>query len=264
MTAIRKYPRTRHILDSRLQPGDEDLTAAGFEEIAGRHLAVEEKVDGANAAISFSEDGRLLLQSRGHYLSGGARERHFARFKSWAHGIKDVLWPVLKARYIVYGEWVYAKHTIYYDALPHYFLEFDVLDRETDRFLSTPVRRSLLSSLPLLSVPVLHEGLVRGPHELTSLTGWSRYKSPEWRANLAAAIAASGQNAALVMRQTDLSDLMEGLYVKVEEGGTVLARFKYIRPNFLTAVLASESHWLSRPILPNRLVDRCAGSGSLR
>src|SRR5262249_47776899 len=116
MMEIRKYPRTRHILDSRLQPGDEDLTAAGFKEIAGRHLVIEEKVDGANAAISFSEDGGLLLQSRGHYLTGGPRERHFARFKSWAHGIKDVLWPVLKTRYIVYGEWTYAKHTNYYDA----------------------------------------------------------------------------------------------------------------------------------------------------
>ncbi len=264
MTAIRKYPRTRHILDSRLQPGDEDLSAAGFEEIAGRHLVVEEKVDGANAAISFAEDGHLLLQSRGHYLTGGPRERHFALFKSWARGIRDALWPVLKARYIVYGEWTYAKHTIYYDALPQYFLEFDLLDRETDRFLSTPARRSLLSSLPLSSVPVLHEGPVSGPLALTSLIGRSRYKSPEWRAHLAAATAASGQNPSLVMRQTCLSDLMEGLYIKVEEGGAVLSRFKYIRPDFLTTVLASESHWLSRPILRNLLAERCADPGGPR
>ena len=27
MTGIRKYPRTRHILDSRLQPGDYDFPA---------------------------------------------------------------------------------------------------------------------------------------------------------------------------------------------------------------------------------------------
>ena len=31
---------------------------------------VEEKVDGANAAVSF-EDGKLVLQSRGHVLTGG-------------------------------------------------------------------------------------------------------------------------------------------------------------------------------------------------
>ncbi|MEQ9621919.1 MAG: hypothetical protein RLO37_08190 [Coleofasciculus chthonoplastes F1-TOW-03] len=37
-------------------------------------MAVEEKVDGANAAISFSPDGQILLQSRVHYLTGGERE----------------------------------------------------------------------------------------------------------------------------------------------------------------------------------------------
>ena len=60
----------------RLQPGDEDLSQIPFSEIAGRNLAVEEKCDGANSAVSFSADGELLLQSRGHYLTGGYRERH--------------------------------------------------------------------------------------------------------------------------------------------------------------------------------------------
>ena len=35
---------------------------------------VEEKIDGANSAVSFDGDGGLLLQSRGHYLTGGYRE----------------------------------------------------------------------------------------------------------------------------------------------------------------------------------------------
>ena len=63
MQSIRKYPRTQHIEGSRLQPGDEDLDAAPFARIAGRHLVVEEKVDGANCGISFSPSGDLLLQS---------------------------------------------------------------------------------------------------------------------------------------------------------------------------------------------------------
>jgi hypothetical protein len=104
-----------------LQPGDEDLGRAGFEKIAGRNLVVEEKVDGANAAISFNTDGSLLLQSRGHYLTGGPRELHFSHFKAWAHGLYNRLWQALGPRYLVHGEWVYAKHTIFYDALPHYF-----------------------------------------------------------------------------------------------------------------------------------------------
>lgn len=76
-----KYPRTQHLAGSRLQPGDEDLRQIPFSEIAGRHLVVEEKIDGANSALSFDEHGNLLLQSRGHYLTGGYRERHYNLFK---------------------------------------------------------------------------------------------------------------------------------------------------------------------------------------
>ncbi len=263
MTQIRKYPRTTHILDSGLQQGDEDLKSAGFKEIAGRYLVVEEKIDGANAAISFDENGRLLLQSRGHYLTGGPRERHFDLFKSWANGLKDQLWPVLGARYIIYGEWTYAKHTIFYDALPHYFLEFDVLDRERDRFLSTSARQELLSDLPISSVPILHSGSVERPSELTQLIRPSLYKTAKWRVHLTVAAKISPHNPELVMRQTDRSDLMEGLYIKVEED-VVVDRFKYVRRDFLSTVIDSESHWLSRPILPNRLANGCTNlwSGS--
>jgi hypothetical protein len=253
MSTIRKYPRTRHILDSRLQPGDEDLSAVGFADIAGRHLVVEEKMDGANAAISFDADGRLLLQSRGHYLTGGPRERHFNLLKGWASGIREALWPVLGERFIVYGEWLYAKHTVFYDALPHYFLEFDVLDRETGRFLATPERRRLLAGLPVVSVPVLHEGRIGSPAELTALIARSAYKSERWRERLAAEAAVAPHRPDIVQRQTDPSDLMEGLYIKVEEDGAVTGRFKYVRRDFLTAVVNSESHWQSRPILPNQL-----------
>ncbi|MEO0841723.1 MAG: RNA ligase family protein, partial [Cyanobacteria bacterium J06643_5] len=84
MKQIYKYPRTHHIRGSRLQPGDEDLNDIPFAEIKNRYVVVEEKVDGANAAISFSADGRIQLQSRGHYLTGGPREKHFNLFKQWA------------------------------------------------------------------------------------------------------------------------------------------------------------------------------------
>ena len=71
MIQILKYPRTQHIEGSRKQEGDEDLDSAPFSEIANRHIVIEEKMDGANSGISFSDDGELLLQSRGHYLNGG-------------------------------------------------------------------------------------------------------------------------------------------------------------------------------------------------
>lgn len=254
---IRKYPRTRHIEGSRLQPGDEDLDAVPWKDVRGKYLVLEEKVDGANCAVSFDEHGKLLLQSRGHYLMGGAREKHFNALKPWAQSHANDLRDVLSDRYVMYGEWLYARHTVYYDQLPHYFLEFDLLDLETDRFLDTPSRQALLAGSPVVSVPVLAARPFTSLATLRALVGPSLYKSPRWREALAEA-AATGESARFgdverAIQQTDPSDEAEGLYLKVEHGGEVLARYKWVRASFLTAVADSESHWLDRPIVPNGL-----------
>jgi hypothetical protein len=55
----------------------------------------------------------------------------------------------------MFGEWLYARHTIAYDELPHYFLGFDILDRDTGSFLSADCRHALLAGSPVQSVPVL-------------------------------------------------------------------------------------------------------------
>ena len=123
---LKKYPRTPHLTGSKLQVGDEDLSQVSFSELEGKYVVAEEKCDGANSAISFDEKGEMYLQSRGHYLTGGYRERHYNLLKQWANVHRDVFFQVLGSRYIMYGEWMYAKHSVYYDALPHYFLEFDI------------------------------------------------------------------------------------------------------------------------------------------
>jgi hypothetical protein len=250
---MQKYPRTRHIEGSRLQPGDEDLESVAFAEVRGRFLVVEEKMDGANAAVRFDERGALLLQSRGHYLRGGAREKHFDLFKQWASAHASGLHERLGHRYVLYGEWLYAKHTIFYDALPHYFLEFDVLDTEEETFLSTARRRALLAGVPIASVPVLFEGALVSHRALTAHLGRSLMKSHEWKTRLAGAAEARDVDVARVLQETDPSDEMEGLYVKIEEEGRVTGRFKYVRASFLTSVVDSGTHWLNRPIVPNEL-----------
>ena len=251
-----KYPRTQHLEGSRLQPGDEDLDSVAFSELRERPLVVEEKVDGANAAVSFGEDGRLLLQSRGHYLRGGARERHFDLFKTWASRHQGVLCDCLQDRYVMYGEWVYAKHTVYYDRLPHYFLEFDVLDKQRGMFLSTDRRRELLRGLPVASVPVLARGEFKELDELLRWIGPSQYKSERWRHRLQkVASGVAHVQVERVERETDPTDLMEGLYVKHEDGEQVLGRYKYVRASFLQAVFEAAGHWLDRPIVPNQLDD---------
>ena len=251
--SIHKYPRTPHIEGSRLQPGDEDLSQISFDTIKGRHLVVEEKCDGANSAISFDGDGELLLQSRGHYLTGGYRERHYNLMKQWANVHRDAFFDLLGTRYIMYGEWMYAKHTVFYDALPHYFLEFDILDRETGIFLDTPTRHEMLKNKPVVSVPVLGSGIYRTKEEMLKLLGRSKYMTGNQRQNLWEAAVKLGLDPERSCNETELSGMMEGLYIKVEENGQVVDRMKYVRAAFLQCVDFSETHWIDKPIIPNQL-----------
>ena len=251
--SIRKYPRTPHLEGSRLQPGDEDLSQIRFSEIVGRHLVVEEKCDGANSAISFGEQGELLLQSRGHYLSGGYRERHYNLMKQWANVHRDIFYRVLGKRYIMYGEWMYAKHSVFYDALPHYFLEFDIYDREQGIFLDTPSRKKLTEQMPVVSVPVLGEGIFHDQKKLLELLGPSAYITKDHIRHLKEGALSLGLDPERQCQETDSTMTMEGLYIKVEENGQVADRLKYVRASFLQCVEESETHWVDRPIVPNQL-----------
>lgn len=236
LKAIVKYPRTPHIEGSRTQPGDEDVPSVSLRELRGRTLVIEEKLDGANSGISFDQDGALILQSRGHVLSGGPRERQFDLFKRWASHHRAALWEILGTRYIMYGEWLYARHTIGYDQLPHYFLEFDLLDRDTGDFLSTERRQKVLGGGPVVSVPVLGTGPVE---TFDKFIGPSPCASAEW---------------------------MEGLYIKWEEEGKVVGRYKYVRNVFRQRVEEESIHWMDRPIEQNQLragVDIFANSAAV-
>jgi hypothetical protein len=261
MEAIVKYPRTRHLEGSRLQPGDEDLAQVPLAALRSRYVVVEEKLDGANAGLALDAAGRLRLQSRGHALTGGAAERQFDLFKQWAGTHAAALGALVAGGHTLFGEWLYAKHTIFYDRLPHYFLEFDLRDPD-GTFWSTARRHTVLAGTPVHSVPVLWEGVVEDPSALPALVAESRYKSAGWRDSLQAGARAAGIDPERARQETDASPFGEGLYIKIEEDGRVLERLKWIRASFLTAVLDSGSHWLARPILANQLapgVDLFAG-----
>ena len=254
--SIIKYPRTRHLVGSRLQAGDEDLSQVPFSEIFGKNITIEEKIDGANTAVSFDGDGKLLLQSRGHYLYGGHKERHYNLFKQWANIYRDLLYSALGSRYVMYGEWMYAKHTVFYDALPDYFMEFDIFDREERIFLDTPARRAITDPLGFISsVPVIGQGIYRRKEDILSLIGHSNYITDNHIETLRRVAERHGVDPERAVRETEASTTMEGLYIKVEEGGIVTDRLKFVRAEFLQCLFASDSHWQSRPIIPNQLND---------
>ncbi|MCK4118442.1 RNA ligase family protein [Ralstonia nicotianae] len=250
-----RYPRTPHLEGSRLQDGDTGYGHSPYRTLSGRYLVVEEKIDGANTGISFSAAGELLLQSRGHYLVGGGRERQFSFVKAWAAAHEAWLLERLEDRYVMYGETVTKKHAVFYDALPHHFFEFDVLDRRTGVFLSTAARRALLAGGPVLSVPVLYEGMAPATIDgLKALLRSSLAKTAHWRTAFEQTVQRAGLDLALAWRQCDKSNLSEGLYVKVEANGQAVGRYKWVRQDFVQAILESEKHHSEQPFIPNLLV----------
>lgn len=253
---ITKYPRTPHLEGSGIQVGDDPNTTRDRVLAARKDVIwiAEEKLDGANAGLSFDGAGELRLQSRGHFLDVDGRphrERHFNDFKTWARMHEASLLERLEDRYTVFGEWMGAVHTQFYDWLPSLFLEFDVLDRSTERFLSTRDRDRLLVGLPLPPVPILHEGKFPLYKTRQVLIGPSLYRSDEWRENLERMVIRSDARLETVLTQIELCDVSEGLYLKAETGSQTVDRFKHVRLDFIQAINDTSTHWQSRPIVRN-------------
>lgn len=88
---------------------------------------------------------------------------------------------------------------------------------------------------------------------MLTLLGKSRYVTGNQRQNLYDAAVKLGLDPERSCRETELSGMMEGLYIKVEEGGQVVERMKFVRAAFLQCVDFSEAHWIDKPIIPNQL-----------
>lgn len=240
---IRRYPRTPHLEGSALQEGDSTEGQVPFSHLKGKFLVVEEKLDGANSGISFSDDCELLLQSRGHFLQGGPRETQFELFKRWAYYHIYSLFDILGTQYIMYGEMLHKMHSVFYDKLPHIFCEFDIFDKKNDCFLSTKARRALIGNSPILSVPVLYTGSgLSSLKELKSFIKPSLAKSSQWELELRAQCEKYGIDFATVFQRCFKPNLSEGLYIKVETEELTLERFKWVNSQFVQTILDTNLH----------------------
>lgn len=170
-----KFPRTRHLFDAGgkgvsrddllLDQSDEKI----FYSSRGRgeqHLvAVEEKVDGANLGISIGTDMRVSFQNRSHFINSKTH-RQFNSLDSWlaqhSSGLYEALEP---GRHVLFGEWLYAKHSIHYTKLPGYFLAFDIYDRTESRFLSRRERNRQLEGSGVPVVRLITEQAISGREE---------------------------------------------------------------------------------------------------
>jgi len=171
-----KYPSTPHLFGST---GTDDDRHLGEEEskrfIADDSLIVEEKLDGTNVGIHFTDAGELALQCRGHLITPSMHPQ-YDLFKQWATVKRALLEARLTNRYSLFGEWLYARHSVYYQQLPHYFFEFDIYDKAVGVFLDLAQRLAILDSTGIHTVPVVQRGSLKRT-ELAALIGPSAFAS---------------------------------------------------------------------------------------
>lgn len=261
MSALIKYPKTLHLEGSGLSAARGDKTRVPWSALHGVTLFIEEKLDGTQVGFFFDEQDQLTLQSRGARLDPGALDDGLELL--WHHLMRQEveLYEALGRRFICFGEWLRTKHTVYYDALPCPFLEFDLYDRHQERFLSTPARRAQLAGTELRPVPVLWSGAGAKAPEPSSLLAPSVYKSASWRATLERAALERGVAPEVVWAQTDRSDYGEGLYIKAETDGETIGRYKYVREDFIRHIIEGGEHWRAQAMIPNGYADELGGWG---
>lgn len=217
-----KFPSTPHLatlagVDIR---GDKVLSESERDEFLQHDLVVEEKVDGANLGISFDSEGNIRAQNRGAYLHLPGSGQ-WKKLGDWLAPRTDTLFEHLSDNFILFGEWCYAQHSVFYNQLPDWFLGFDVYDKQFNRFLSSKRRDALFREMCVAQVPVLAHGHFAYP-EVQKFLSTSKL---------------SVQPA-------------EGIYLRFDQDDWLAQRAKLVRPAFIQAV---EQHWSRSAIRPNRL-----------
>ena len=175
-----KFPRTRHLFDAGgkgvsrddlvLDQSEEKRFYSSKKSGERRLVAVEEKVDGANLGISIGTDMSVSFQNRSHFINSKTH-RQFSSLDSWlaehSSGLYDVLEP---GRHVLFGEWLYAKHSIHYTKLPGYFLAFDIYDKAESQFLSWRERNQRLEGSGIPVVRLIAEQAISGREEVNRRT----------------------------------------------------------------------------------------------
>lgn len=188
-----KFPRTKHLFDAGGSGvSRDDLLMDSGEEAAfysphgpaGRVLkkervrkkvpptlvAMEEKVDGANIGISLDpETLKFRVQNRSHFVDSKTH-RQFSTLDSWLEQNSEGLYHVLNSepvgRHVLFGEWLYAKHSIMYTRLPNYFLAFDLYDTKEGQFFSRRERNKRLEGTGISTVRLVAEEAIGGREDV--------------------------------------------------------------------------------------------------
>ncbi len=210
-----KYPRTFHLPFS---PGgtSDDRRLASVDAFLGVPVVISEKYDGSNLTITKREIfARSHAGAPAHPSFDMAKQVH----AQVAHNIPEGV--------SVFGEWLFAVHSIEYTALPGYFCAFGVREDTTGFWWEWSMVEMLAQELQIPTVPVLFRGSFDSEKELTTSV-LEFCKAPS---------SAGG--------------MREGIVIRRAEGFTDFASniAKWVRSDHVT----TSEHWKHQTIRRNRL-----------
>lgn len=220
-----RFPHTPHLvwLGEGFPRDDKIMSSKEVAAMLKGDVLVEEKLDGANLGLSFTSDGRLLVQNRGQYLNYPFNGQ-FSKLRQWLDSHESLLSSYIDSTSIVFGEWCAARHSIGYEKLPDWYLMFDVYDRKACKFWSTSRRNKLADKLGLKVVPQIS----KGKFSLDSI-----------------------KNLVLKTKSEYSNELVEGVVVRNDSELWCESRAKLVRPDFTQSI---EEHWRNRMIEWNHRV----------
>lgn len=132
-----EFPRIPHLpLDPNASEDDIIAPESELDDLLDGHVEIQEKIDGANCAITWTEDG-IFIRNRTHILNKGyesktTSKKQFLSLWTWAESretrekIASVMDFWRDQPVSIYGEWVLVKHGTEYDNLPEKFIAYAV------------------------------------------------------------------------------------------------------------------------------------------
>lgn len=143
-----KYPRTPHLpWSASITNDDRIILADDLHSLFCKRLLITIKMDGENTTMYRDYIHARSLDSKDH------ESRH------WVKYLHASIKHLIPNGWRICGENMFAKHSIYYDNLPSYFLVFSVWNNENE-CLSYADTMILLSDLGLTYVPVMFDGFI--------------------------------------------------------------------------------------------------------
>ncbi len=206
-----KFPKIPHLINLGAATRDDKILSASDVKTwinANHHVIIEEKIDGANIGIWISaeeveeEDSianpplnkgekkrkyknyQIMVQNRSHYINQ-YYHKQFEKIHLWLQAHQYELYDLLiPNETILYGEWVYAKHSISYNQLPDYFIAYDLYSISRNSFDARDVftKKMAEKASSITTVPILYRGKISSLEEIVAyVNGPSTYSTTDNR-----------------------------------------------------------------------------------